>query len=135
MQLNGMLLPDLFWRRHVVVTLTESWRLQAAASMTTGSSSAFLLSEAEPTPDQSAAMHLLAPSHSATSLVRSASTGGGGSPSKPMATLWHTEASSDGMHYSRFIALSQCIIASIRGDHQSHCPPDPSSDPQHAPCP
>jgi hypothetical protein len=88
-------------------TLTELWRLQAAASMTTGSSSAFLLSEAEPTPDQSAAMHLLAPSDSATSLVHSGSTGGGGSPSKPMATLWHTEASSDGAQFNHLAAVLQ----------------------------
>ena len=63
--------------------------------MATGSSSAFMLSEAEPTPDQSAAMHLLAPSHSATSLARSGSTSGG-SPGKNMAALWHHEASSEG---------------------------------------
>ena len=104
---NSLLLPDLFWRQfHVVVTLTEPWHLQAAASMATGSSSAFLLSEAKPTPDQSAAMHLLAPSHSATSLVHSGSTGGGGgSPSKHMATLWHTEASSDGAQSNHLAAM------------------------------
>jgi len=112
---------------------------QVTASMTSGSSSAFMLADTAMSSDQTAAAaHLMTPSKSAGSLKRAPSLGGPHGSGSPvgsrgsrfdhMAALWPPEAgSSDGAMCSGHITLHRALQAAPAGSRHSldslHSPP------------